>query len=711
MMKSKAKRDKILAIIAAAFLAIFALFTPIQAIARAEDLPTVQNLDTTQVDTDLSDISAAKMAGITAKNSVQLIRFQEYCYSAEYPIYDGYYGLYVYVYTPDGDKKPLATEYNQNKVNMAIANIGTSAPDYKNMPLQYLGTSEIYQNKIHKLKVLFSEQEKVTFLSEVRKYANANKGVRRYDVVSFQLTHKDGTKTDTSELNATDKLTTNDRLFSKTLYFSGYAAGMSAETSGENATSTLTCKYDELETIELEIKHANYRDLNSFNAENITDSLDFVYFNVPETYFTDYGRLQKIEAEWYEYKTKPIFVTSDAEAHTALQKYVGKDIGTEIDKDSLSWRVLWEGSSPFAGSSYKFNKYYGYYGEGSQLGTLNTVHYYWSEAQNLPEINWLFLRTGVKSNKDYKVTSDEVKQWALAYGKTYGTAGYVNYKYAKELFEDSIDADRIEGLENPNAKRGYMHVNIDADAVDDKVNLAEKQKPDFSWDDFWNGPRFETKTYDPIIVITGKEMSGLDTTSFAEKYLIGETYAEEVFENCKKCIEKGERFILFRFAVTDYYASTARFDKDGNGMSDQDGYVAQETVFMDFDVISLTFRNTASQTDTVIGVCASPIDIFNGLQAPPNLGTNNDKNKAALIASLIIIILLFAALFIIGIYFPGVGQLMLTAVNGAARGIGAGLKFAGTWFVAKPFEAIKNGIEALLDGKNKGNKGGGKKKR
>ena len=146
-------------------------------------------------------------------------------------------------------------------------------------------------------------------------------------------------------------------------------------------------------------------------------------------------------------------------------------------------------------------------------------------------------------------------------------------------------------------------------------------------------------------------------------------------------------------------------------MSDQDGYVAQETVFMDFDVISLTFRNTTSQTDTVIGVCASPIDIFNGLQAPPNLGTNNDKNKAALIASLIIIILLFAALFIIGIYFPGVGQLMLTAVNGAARGIGAGLKFAGTWFVAKPFEAIKNGIEALLDGKNKGNKGGGKKKR
>ena len=100
-MKSKAKHNRILAVLAAVFLAVFALFAPVQVVAQAEDTAGVQSLDDTKVDADLSSvINSAKMQAIRLKNSVQVVSFQEYCYSEEYPIYEEDYGLYVEIYTP-----------------------------------------------------------------------------------------------------------------------------------------------------------------------------------------------------------------------------------------------------------------------------------------------------------------------------------------------------------------------------------------------------------------------------------------------------------------------------------------------------------------------------------------------------------------------------------------------------------------------------------
>ena len=691
-MKTRAKNNRILAILATVFLAVFALFSPIQAIARAEDAASVQNLDNTKVDADIKDITAAQMAVIQARNSVQLIRFQEYCYSEDYPIYEAYYGLYVYVYTPEGN---LATEYNQNKVNMAVADIGTSTPDYENVPLQYLGASEVYKDKIHKFKVLFTAKEKNAFLEEVRKYANAHEGVRRYDVVSFQLVHKDGTTSDTSDL------TINDRLFSKTLYFSGYGTGMSEETSGEGASSTLACRYDELETLEIDVKHTNYRALNTLGDSGTCDSLDTVYFNIPERYFTDYGRLQKIEAEWYEYKTKPIFVTSDEGAYNALKSYIGKNIGER--NESLPWRVLWE--EGVEDEIFCFKKAYNAL-KGFPLTILETMggvqYAYADDYQYYSSAHWLFFRQGVKSNADYKVSAEEVLEWAQSYAKTYGTSGYINGKYAQELFEDSIDTDRVQYLQNPSAKRGYMKVTVDADAAEDKVNLLDKQEQSF-WDKFWKGTKKPyTNTYDPIVVITEVDIDGLDSESFANKYLISKTDASIVFNACKEAIKNGNRFVLFRFALTDYYASSARFDyrgEDDKEVSDRDGYVAQETVFMDFDVISLSFRSADGQTDTVIGVCADPIDIFNGLDPTPGLGDKNNT-LAAIISAIIIALIVIVGIFVVIMLANGGGPLLLTITGAAARGIGEGLKIigGGIKFVAV---SIKDGFEAMFQSKNK----------
>lgn len=83
-------------------------------------------------------------------------------------------------------------------------------------------------------------------------------------------------------------------------------------------------------------------------------------------------------------------------------------------------------------------------------------------------------------------------------------------------------------------------------------------------------------------------------------------------------LNNGQKPVLFRFAVTDYYASTAYFDSHSNiFFTNADGYVAQETLFFNFDIISLTFRDEAGK-DTVLGVVTDPLDIIPDIEPAPD---------------------------------------------------------------------------------------------
>ena len=111
----------------------------------------------------------------------------------------------------------------------------------------------------------------------------------------------------------------------------------------------------------------------------------------------------------------------------------------------------------------------------------------------------------------------------------------------------------------------------------------------------------------------------MTAVTFASTYKVNPDEAASILEYCLATLENGARPVLFRFAVTDYYASTAYFDWEHNPFfTNADGYVAQETVFLDFDIISLTFR-AESGVETVIACVADPMDIINGLTPPTDL--------------------------------------------------------------------------------------------
>ena len=105
-----------------------------------------------------------------------------------------------------------------------------------------------------------------------------------------------------------DATTANDYWVNQYYQFSGYAEGY-----GDSEKFPFRCDATgNAEAVRLDVKHTYYRTESSGLGANHQNQLDTVYFAVPKRLFDTYGKLQRIKAEWYEYKTKEIVVTSNA---------------------------------------------------------------------------------------------------------------------------------------------------------------------------------------------------------------------------------------------------------------------------------------------------------------------------------------------------------------------------------------------------------------
>ncbi len=559
--------------------------------------------DSTDIAEDLGD-SVLSQLKTNGGEDLKIYSFMEYCYSNSVDILNTKYGLYIYMYNPD--RKEFSRQLGANTINMATSYNEGGAPDeYTNLMLKYCGhTTGKYDKLVYKFRVMG--------LNEVVENALVQESVdreRRYDVAGIQLLEV-GT------------LLPVDYGVSHTFFYSGYATGCGSD---ENAESTLECRNAALETIKLDVNHTNYR-TGTYDWDHICDELHTAYFSVEEKFFTNYGALQKITADWYEYKTKPIFVTSDSDAYEALSEKIGVDIGTNCGEhiDGLPWRVLWEYADESLSGLHKyFDASYNIEIDRTATPMLiaNNKEIGKAEKTKVSCIDWLFERTGATSKADYVISRNDLIEYMT---KTY-TAKYPNRtkllgKYPSDLFAESIDEDRISLLVNPEQKNGKVkQQTIDAGS---EINLLYSEKS-AAWKKTWFGIKsisYDTEKIDPIVVIDASDnIRSMTTDSFAEKYYINPLDKEEVYNYCLEQIDAGRKAILFRFAKTDYYSCNAHFDKDGgtagasSGLSDEDGYVAQETVFLNFDIISLTFRNM--NVDTVIPCVSNPIDIISALEA------------------------------------------------------------------------------------------------
>lgn len=125
---------------------------------------------------------------------------------------------------------------------------------------------------------------------------------------------------------------------------------------------------------------------------------------------------------------------------------------------------------------------------------------------------------------------------------------------------------------------------------------------------------------EPIYILRDSDFNG-DNEDISDNLVINYNDVSEIKEFYNNAKANNEKVVLFRFAVSDYFSTYIdSLEPLGYGSSyitDDCGYRARETIFMDFDVISLTFNDNGVYY--VIPVVADPINIINDITPPYEL--------------------------------------------------------------------------------------------
>lgn len=594
-----------------AVLTVLTGFSPVGSVRcyAAEAESTENNFDHTSVNADLADMDLSGFVYDTA-GSIEFITLAEYCYSAN-ALNFGNYALYVYIYNPA--RLPISERQDANSVEMAVGYDEEGKPDdYANIPLKLCGIST---GELSKLIYKFRVMDDGTLLRNARTQETDN-GYRRYDIAGVQLW-------ETGKDNAVDYGVGG------TYKFTGYAKGYGTD---GNAESNLLCTVEELETVELDVKHTFYRTLTSSKGAGYQNQLDTVYFAVPQRFFDTYGKLQRIKAEWYEYKTKDIVVTSNQDFYDKAYPWIGRQTG---DFDEFGMTEHNEEIHYALGQNA---------GDGG--GGLMIAKWGWNLGSGYlhvpaPALYYLFKVNNIEEYDPYAdivsiggVESNALYEYIKNYNKSFdnGTLPIKDGTISADLFAEDIDDYRKMDTEFGKIQQGYSYYDFDADVDLQKLTSWQETDPSFwenwinwgLWDTIFGGiPEEQSKTVSPIYIVQESDLDGSDN-EVADRLLINANDVQALRDYFRDATtvsgtdDEEKQVVLFRFATTDYYSAAVDImelrtiipDKHISGQA----YRAWESVFFDFDIIQLTFNRDGKYT--VIPAVASPIDIVNDITPP-----------------------------------------------------------------------------------------------
>ena len=586
---------------------------------------------------------------------VKVISLIEYCYSYKANQRDNY-GLYVYIYNPQGLN--LSTDSKRNKIQMAISYNAEGNPDtYEKFSLEFCSKVESgdYKNLFYKYKVVDRKIDGTTFDQRV------NSNERRYDISGIELTvHGSGTATEYH--------------VGTTYRFTGYAAGYG---QNSNEESTLRCEIEKLETISLSVKHTFYRSKTSTLGAGHQNQLDTVYFTVPKSYIEEYGKLQRIKAEWYEYKTKDILVTSNAAFYQAAKPYVGVPLGSKPNQYGQYEYVEDIGYSLGINAGKAGDMYVADWGWNLGTGYFHSptnVLYYMFYVSDIEEYD-----PYAKKVSSGGVESNELYEYIRAYTKTYenGRLPVKNGTISADLFEADIDESRKMDNASGKIQMGYSCYDFDADLDTQVLSSWSESDPSF-WDNwmhfglgaaFTGGPEEASRVVAPIQILQEDDLDGSDA-KVSERLLVNVKDVASIQETYTKATANDEVVVLFRFATSDYYAQSATIIEPDAGFLGADkkyenqAYIAKESVFFDFDIIQLTFNKEGIYT--VIPVVADPIDAIAGITPPVDLpGELEWWQVVFALAMIVLLILLLAPLW------PYILKAILWVYDYIAKGVRA----------------------------------------
>lgn len=532
-----------------------------------------ENYESTDVLDDLEGVDLTKYQGL---KTVSLISFNEFGYM---PGDMSGYGLYIYVYNDTGNQ---IINYNLNRVQ-----ISTDGSVYNKYRVTILDNTDDFT--VYKLKV-----EDTASIG-----AAVNAEQRTYHVSGIELTTTTGL---------------TDYAISSIYKYTG------TPVLEDGAESTLSCTVEQQDTViitGLEDRQTVYRtDMDNQNMQS-HNQINSVYFSVDNYFINTYGKLQQIEAEWWEYRTTPIVVTNNEDMYNSLMIYTNmyseENPAPAIRNDEY-WGVGdWKSTStggygPLRSYNWTFNieNYVSENGNGVQsFGLLNNLYWILNTDQ------WgVDLDNYVVSQEKLAARRFDFEQSQRAHFSEEDNG----YSYCLELFNEEVGEGR---------KAGYNRKIFDSSNPDDMIDFKEYDPNYRGWDAFknifgWEDDFDEVLTdVSPIVLIDSSNseyyLSGRNE-EIADKMLIAVEDVPSFKQYVQTSISNDGTVVLFRFANTEYYSNVAHGYSPEDGWIEDIAFTAEENVFLNFDIMTLGFYDGYEYT--VIPAVSSPIDIVSDIVGP-----------------------------------------------------------------------------------------------
>ena len=639
--------------------------------------------------------------GFNGRRDLEVVSFVEFGYSI-YASRQDDYGLFVYIYNPQGFAIDTNTDYN--KIELQAGN--TEITRY---PLIFLNYSDRAgtEGMFYKFKVSLPESKRIAILNSLQQDA------REYKITQVDISVKGVLKTIKSATTYT---------------YSGYAQGYGSELAPE---STLVCTTDGFEDYaELEVHQTVYRPQGDY-YEGEQSQLNSCYFRVPEKYFENYGTLSKVVCDWYEYVTKPVLVTTDRELYNFYYNLHGGDVpsanaGTAYvifhakDYDSM----LWGGIAAYGGAivtnceEIEDDYAVGVLGMGGYM-KIDPDNYAASSYGGDPGIlthgltdndllegysfnpeNYYSAVFYTKSSyKGFIATADELEERLYAMSDQLG-GPYLPGGYSATLFSDDIYSGR---------ERGYNHREI---KPNDPRQVFSNSTVKNLWQDYFGGYTLNTDFQEikAIHEVTAEDLKGSDE-EIAERLYIGKRDIDDLKAEFDKAKLTNDHVVLLRYADS-VYSSIPFYVSDlvntqgmaQNEVDDEvfhsllwklynkdefDGYVAQETVYLDFKIISLNFLKNG--VETVIPVVMTPQNVFSDITPP--LEKNFHSGLPGGLMWLIIVILAVLLIIVLVLFFPVLRPIFTAVIKVLWWIITAPFRFI-AWIIKKIHAAVKKRKEA-----------------
>ena len=536
-----------------------------------------------------------------------VLLFAEYCYSFYFDK-QGNYGLYLYVYNPKG--LVFDTESGRNTVTLAVGDTS----EYIEYPLEYLNKSERtdYEGLFYKFKVRLTNAERTEILDKL------NSSERFYHVSGAELLEEGQINPEDIAVNAEYR-------------YKGYAAGYGPTSGSGESTLTYTKLAGEVYTVGEEgIRQTFYRPEGSNGKNSYTqDTLQSVYFAVPDRYFESYGILSELRAEWLKARTAWGMVTGTQEYYDAFLGAVGYAVenssplyGTTIDGTQLPFLDYALYTTSNIDDRYVFNY-------GGRVDGATAIPYL---AYVFPTEEW-----GTDAADDYVVPWTEMREWMEEYHDAYDhsrnyTSGNLNWRFDPPYDGEYLEVDGVTYGYSKALFESWDNQKTVADiSRGETLSLTSETISQSWWQKlFGGGTEISSDTFDDIeaIHIVGESDFQASEQLTCDGLYIDRSDYEDFRAFYEEAEKNGERVVLLRYDVGEYSALEAAegipYDGDQiTGIEDGDtnARLFQMDVYIGFDLISLTFDN--GEQEFVIPVVSDPIDT--GSDSTGAIDTTSDE--------------------------------------------------------------------------------------